>query len=312
MKIKKILYIAMMYDYGNSDQGYSFEHYNFYHTLINMGFEGVYFDFMSLIQQYGKSEMNRLLLETAKRYKPDVAFFILYTDEFYPETIQALNCPTFNWFCDDHWRYEDFSRHWAGHFMYASTTSRNAFEKYRCDNINNVLYTQWACNHFLYKPCFRQYNYDVTFVGQPHGDRRTVMETLQKHGISVQCWGRDWENGRISQEDMISVFSNSKINLNLTNNWMGTVQQIKGRNFEVPGCGGFLLTGMAENLEDYYKLGKEVVCFDRLEDLIRLIQYYLQHEKEREQIAKSGYERTIREHTYEQRLREIFEMIEKR
>jgi spore maturation protein CgeB len=82
--------------------------------------------------------------------------------------------------------------------------------------------------------------------------------------------------------------------------------QIKGRNFEVPGCGGFLLTGMAENLGQYYEIGKEVACFDDRHDLIDKVRYYLEHEDEREAIAQAGYERTLREHTYARRFSEIF------
>ena len=82
--------------------------------------------------------------------------------------------------------------------------------------------------------------------------------------------------------------------------------QIKGRNFEVPGCGGFLLTGRAENLEAYYEIGREIVCFESTEELIEKARYYLAHEDERAAIARAGYERTMKEHTYAHRFAEIF------
>ena len=59
---------------------------------------------------------------------------------------------------------------------------------------------------------------------------------------------------------MIEVFSRSRINLNLSNasnpwwrRWRRRRDQIKGRNFEVPGCGGFLLTQPADDLERYFE-----------------------------------------------------------
>ena len=85
--------------------------------------------------------------------------------------------------------------------------------------------------------------------------------------------------------------------------------QIKARNFEVPGCGGFLLSGQAENLADYYVDGQEIVIFKNLRDLIDKIRYYLEHDEERARIAEAGYERTFREHTYEHRFREFFARI---
>jgi len=70
-----------------------------------------------------------------------------------------------------------------------------------------------------------------------------------------------------------------------------------------------LLTGNAENLGQYYEIGKEVVCFDDRQDLIEKVRYYLKHEDERAAIAQAGYERTKRDHTYPRRFSEIFEQL---
>ena len=43
--------------------------------------------------------------------------------------------------------------------------------------------------------------------------------------------------------------------------------------------------------------------------MIDKIKYYLEHNEEREAIARAGYERTLREHTYEKRFNEIFKTI---
>jgi spore maturation protein CgeB len=57
----RILYAAMKYDYGKPEQGFSFEHYNFYHSLLYMGHDILYFDYMTLMQQHGRDGMNRRL-----------------------------------------------------------------------------------------------------------------------------------------------------------------------------------------------------------------------------------------------------------
>lgn len=66
-----ILYVALKYDYGKPKQGCSFEHYNFYNTLLHMGHDILYFDFMTLMQKYGRGWINRRLLEIVKTEKPD-------------------------------------------------------------------------------------------------------------------------------------------------------------------------------------------------------------------------------------------------
>ena len=55
----RILYVALKYDYGKLEQGYSFEHHNFYHSLLHMGHDILYFDFMTLMQEHGRESMNR-------------------------------------------------------------------------------------------------------------------------------------------------------------------------------------------------------------------------------------------------------------
>jgi len=355
----KILYIALKYDYGNSKRGYGFEHYNFYDSLVKMdggAHEIVYFPFDEIMGEIGRDEMNKQLIETVRREKPALCFFFLFTDEIKPETIREITqksgAITFNWFADDHWRFDNFSKYYAPLFHWIGTTDSQAPAKYKYIGYKNAIKTQWACNHFLYKPpagfSFKpsDYKYDATFVGQPHSNRRKVVEEVRKSGVDIQCWGIGWKNGRIEQDDMIKLFAESKININLSKGsvshnlfdfariflwkrsdgritlksplaWIDNAkslinrgrEQIKGRNFEVPGSGGFLLTSDADNMRDYYEDGKEVVIFKNTQDLIEKIKYYLARESERIAIAKAGYGRTLREHTYEKRFNEIFRII---
>ena len=343
----------MKYEYGKKELGYSFEHYNFYDSLVKMEqarHQIVYFPFDEVMQKVGKDKMNKKLLETVSQEKSVLCFFFLFGDEIKKETIRKITKEsgsiTFNWFADDHFRFYNFSKYYAPCFHWVSTTDSRAMEKYHRSGYKNVIKTQWACNHFLYKPLKLTKIYDVSFVGQPHGNRREVIEKIRRAGINIKCWGKGWPNGRISQEEMIKIFSQSKINLNLTKSsgnigfralasiflkrelegtlkfvnpkyWFSNFQsisaqkreQIKGRNFEISGCGGFLLTNEADNLRDYYQDGREIVIYKNTDDMIDKIKYYLKHNEEREMIARAGYERTLREYTYEKRFQEIFKTI---
>lgn len=367
----RILYAGMKFDYGKPAQGLSFEHWTFFETFRNMGIDIIYFDFMMLMEKYGREKMNRLLLETVNAEKPDLLFSILFRDEFKQETIRKIsrdqNTCTVNWFCDDHWRFENYSQKWAPCFNWVITTAQSALPKYERIGFRNVIKSQWACNHFIYKKLDLPLKYDVTFVGQPHGNRPQIIQALRKAGINIQVWGQGWENGRLSQDNMIHVFNQSRINLNLNNsstyngnlfenfknksiysikqhmektpygemiyssmrkffhhiredayvdgipivnlNNAINVEQIKGRNFEVPGCGGFILSGPAENLGEYYQSSKEIIFYESVQNLIDQVKYYLLHEEERTLIAQNGYKRTIKDHTYSHRFQEIFTRV---
>ncbi len=350
-KEMKILYIAFKYDYGDPQRGLSYEHCNFYDSLINnRRYQVLHFPFDKIMLEKGRDKMNKMLIETVSKEKPDICFFSLFTDEIKKETIREITnksgTVTLNWFNDDHWRFDNYSKYWAPCFNWIVTTDSQAIQKYHKIGYKNVIKSQWACNHFLYKPLKLPKIYDVSFVGQPHSNRKKIIEKMKKAGVKIECWGRGWPNGKVPQEKMIRIFSQSKINLNLTKSSSGNTlksiakiflkrkkhksiqignprywidnsksllgkkrEQIKTRNFEIPGCKGFLVTGNADNLGDYYENDKEIIIYKNVNDLIERIGYYLKHDKERELIAQAGYERTLRNHTYEKRFNEIFNFI---
>jgi spore maturation protein CgeB len=216
----RILNVAMKYDYGDPRRGFGFEHCNFFESLRCMGHEIVYFDFMTLLEKYGRDGMNRRLAEVVRAEQPDVMFTVLFEEQLCRETIRSISesghTKTVNWFCDDHWRFENFSKFWAPCFNWVISTSSNSGPRYERIGYKNVIHSQFACNHFTYRKLDLPLKYDVTFIGQPHSNRRFVIDALRQRGLNVSVWGHGWEGGRLSQEEMIEVFNQSRINLNLT------------------------------------------------------------------------------------------------
>lgn len=84
---------------------------------------------------------------------------------------------------------------------------------------------------------------------------------------------------------------------------------MKARQFEINGCGGFQLSYYVDGLEHCYEIGREIVVYLDVDDLISKVKYYLAHDDEREAIASRGYQRTLAEHTYTQRFQSIFARI---
>ncbi|HCJ66449.1 MAG TPA: hypothetical protein DHV62_03780 [Elusimicrobia bacterium] len=309
----KIFFVAPKYDYGDINRGLGFEENNFLHALIHSGYEVLAFDPLFIMKRYDKKMMNRLLIESIYRWNPDIVFFILFKNEIEFDTLteikDIMGIKTVNWFCDDHWRFDNFSKYYAPYFSYSITTYKGAIEKYKKIGYKSVILSQWACNHFLYKKLNLPYNYDVSFVGQPHGDRSKIIKTLKKAGINVETFGFGWPKGRVSTYEMIKIFNQTKINLNLSNASRGRINQIKGRDFEIPGCGGFMITGNNEDLTDYFSVNEEVVTYSDVSDLIEKVKYYLEHNDEREIIRRKAYIRTLNEHTYTKRFSDVFKTI---
>src|SRR3989442_8221323 len=70
----KILYVASKYDYGQPEQGWSFEQVNFYDSLVRMGHEVIGFDFETFFKELGREGMNRRLRELAGDQRPQLLF----------------------------------------------------------------------------------------------------------------------------------------------------------------------------------------------------------------------------------------------
>jgi spore maturation protein CgeB len=83
------------------------------------------------------------------------------------------------------------------------------------------------------------------------------------------------------------------------------------RLFEATGVGTLLVTDWKKNLHEMFEPGKEVVSYHTPEECIEKIQYYLEHEDEREEIARAGQQRTLRDHTYYQRMQELVDIVQK-
>lgn len=355
----KILFISNRYKKGEPKKGPNSSLHNFYDTLLRMDNQRhqiTFFPVDELLISMGedKSKLREHLLQVISKEKPDLIFYLEgdLSREVQKEMKQVAEkngAKTLWWVSDDHWMFNRLSKKIAPYFHWVATTDSEAVSKYHKIGFHNIIHSQWACNQFYYQPQNLPKIYDVTFVGQPHGKRRENIERIKKAGVDVKCWGYGWPNGVLPQNDMVKVFSQSKINLNFSmssgkiwknfaqiflrregerrnrerividspvlwwdnfHSFLGTFRpQVKVRHFEIIGCGGFCLTDDADNLRDYYEDGKEIVIFKDINDCIEKIKYYLAHDEERERIARAGYERTIRDHTYEQRFNEIFKVM---
>src|SRR4051794_30325765 len=119
-------------DYGDPARGPSFEETNFRSALEGMGHDVVPFDFMARKRAVGREAMNDELRALADETQADASFFVLFKDEIEPATIEAVgraSAPTINWFADDHWRFDDFSRHFGPSFDVCVTTDHDSVPK---------------------------------------------------------------------------------------------------------------------------------------------------------------------------------------
>jgi len=107
--------------------------------------------------------------------------------------------------------------------------------------------------------------------------------------------------------EMPKIFHLSKINLNFTIKPIQT--GIPLRIWDIMGCGGFVLTNYQQEIPEYFEIGKEIETFGSGEEMMEKAEYYLAHEEERSKIAKNGYEKVKKIHTWELRMKKILKNV---
>ncbi len=329
----KIVLAIMKYDYGVKERGHSYEYFNIYLPLCDVfGKENIIlFDYLSEFKDSGKSKMNEKLRELINSEKPDCAIFCLFENEFDENIIQSLKdkTKTLVYFFDDPWR-QIFVRHWINYFTYFSTPDYFMYRNYQLENIKNVFFTPFGYNSSFYKKLDLKTIYDISFVGGYSPLRKWIIKNLIDEGLKVNVFGRGWGKDAkwISQEQVVEVFNQSKINLNLSNAvyndikflfWAATSltnikqlyflkkikEQVKGRHYEINGCGGFQLSYFVPGLNLVYEIDKEIAVYEDIKFIPNAVKFYLKDEETRTSIANKGYERSIKDHSAQNYLKNL-------
>ena len=163
----------------------------------------------------------------------------------------------------------------------------------------------------------KYYDHDVIFVGskryhQEYPFRPKLIDFLRETYADRFCHvGGDGDTGTVRGDALNRIYARSKIaigdTLNINFNYP---YYTSDRLFESTGRGGFTIYPNIVGLDQYFK-DDEVVWYEHgnLDDLKKKIDYYLEHDDEREQIRLRGHERTKREHTYVHRWEQILKEL---
>lgn len=111
------------------------------------------------------------------------------------------------------------------------------------------------------------------------------------------------------------TFSTHEVVLNFSNVWANgrpgsaLIPHVRLRDFEAPLCKSCYLTGYSDEIAEFYDLGKEIDTYRSPEELVDKTRFYLEHPEAAAQLREAGYQRALRDHTWESRFRELFSKI---
>lgn len=271
-----------------------------------------------------KAAMNKDLIRRINTWmaeeKADVIFAYLSGELIEPATLQAIRghgIPLVNLALNDKEHFVGKIRSGRAFgardicrcFDLCWTSTEDALIKY-CVESALPVYLPEGGNPQIHKPYNIEKTIDVSFVGQCYGNRATVIAELQNRGIAVKAYGFGWPEGPLSTEEMVKIYSKSKINLGF-GGVAGLKETfcLKGRDFEIPMSGGLYLTEAHPELNCFFRPGEEILTYSGIDELVSQIKYYLAHPAEAQSIRIKGYERSLREHTWEARFSKIFSLL---
>jgi spore maturation protein CgeB len=320
----KILYVGLLYNYGKPDEGYSYEHFN-----LEAGFKDCADKEMfnvDCLYPDDCADLQKTAIELVIDGNYDAIFHVAFNEHFdFPEAAANLalkrDIPIIQWDCDSSWRFQNWIAPRKDRVNYFVTTHSATIDWYKRLGMN-VIRSQWGGSPY-YHPQELPKVYDVSFVGQKHGRmpdgkffRAEVVDAIMNAGVSINLFGNYWDgydnwHGYLTDfHEMIRVFDQSKICLNISNPWHhGTMPQIKGRHFEIPQIGRLQICTPADDLQSYFDYDSEIVVVNSLDELIDRLQYYVDHDEERETIAQAGRDRMLREHQWHHRFQHIFQEV---
>jgi hypothetical protein len=164
----------------------------------------------------------------------------------------------------------------------------------------------------------------ASFVGSLSLDHQARVDLLE--ALCTQCSIEIWANGvdrlphnspirscwkgSVWGAEMYQTLHRSKMTVNHHIGISGDYAN-NMRLYEATGVGTLLLVDCKKNLRDMFEPGREVLTYRSAEECAELIRYYQAHESEREAIARAGQQRTLRDHTYERRMQELLEIVDR-
>lgn len=104
--------------------------------------------------------------------------------------------------------------------------------------------------------------------------------------------------------DNYSILARSKITFNhhidCAENYAGNI-----RLYEATGMGACLITDWKSNLSDLFEIDQEIVAYSSAGECTEKVNYLLENDNVRKDIARTGQKRTLKDHTYENRLERL-------
>ena len=279
----------------------------------------------------GYQQLNRALVEQAAAFAPDLILIgkgRWFTREALDAARKVSGATLVNWATDDPFNRADNSRDLVKSIplydLYVCTKKEilNDVRQAGCANVAYLRFGYKPEVHFPEAPATdeerERFACDVMFVGGCDAHRAAYFEALIRAmpDVKLHLYGQYWERARalrayargfaVAREYRLAV-GGTKIAVNLVRR--ANRDDHVMRTFEIPACGGFMLTERSATHEELFDEDREAAFFGSPDEFVDKVRTYLPRDNDRSRIAAAGHRKiTQGRHTYADRLAEIIEL----
>ena len=163
--------------------------------------------------------------------------------------------------------------------------------------------------------------YDVSFAGSYTRKRAELLCALVDAGVSLAIWGnQQWKESEKLRPyfrnncryltELNTIYNSSKINLDLAHDDTIFPTYVSLRVLDCMASGGFMLSQNRPGLSGLAEVGREIAVFNNQVELVKLVQYYLEHDLERQTIASRAGIRVTTGASWADRLSHLLPQLE--
>ncbi len=308
---KKLPYVCQTYDSltlplhtKQIQSPYNFTHVFDYdeYSILEQRFHPKHLYYTPLAANVSRIGATIISDDDIARFSSDISFVgnLYDTDEFEKlETHQSLPKPIEEHF---HYLFDYYTGKWGTDTIY------NCLDEKTCDILNAVMPEGYK-NKFEISD---SYYYAHALLGRriANRDRMMLLERLAREfnfayfGSTKELPFSIQQRGQVDYwKEFTKVAYLSKINLHLT--IPRIANGVAQRCFDVMGAGGFLMANYRDAMVKLFEPDVDFVMYSDIEELVEKAHYYLAHDRERQQIARHGYETILNNHTCTHRMQEI-------